>query len=66
MARCLWHGYTCFCGERVSVFRFPPDQKSNKPMPEVTVRCKNGHERKVRVEETEELEFWLGAEIEQP
>ena len=64
MASYLWHGYTCSCGEKVSVFRFPPDQSSADPITELTVRCKNGHERTVRIEEIEHLDSWLGAEIE--
>jgi hypothetical protein len=51
-------------GESVPVVRFPPDQTSNKPLTELAVRCKNGHERKVRIEEIEQLDFWLGEEIE--
>jgi hypothetical protein len=64
VARYLWHGYTCSCGERVPVFRFPPDQTSDKPMVKSTVRCTNGHERTVRVEEIEQLDYWLGSEFE--
>ena len=64
MARFLWHGYTCSCGERVPVLRFRPDQTSNEPLTELTVRCENGHERTVRIQEIEQLDFWLGSEFE--
>ena len=64
MASYLWHGYTCSCGERVPVFRFPPDQTSIEPLTELTVRCGNGHERNVRIDEIAQLDFWLGSEIE--
>ena len=64
MARYLWHGYTCSCGERVPVFRFLPDQTSNEPLIELTFAIRNGHERTVRLKEIEQLDFWLGSEFE--
>jgi len=34
------------------------------PVYSFLIRCKNGHERKVRIDEIEQLDFWLGSEIE--
>jgi hypothetical protein len=62
MTRYLWHGYTCSCGERVPVFQFPPEQGAETT--ELTVCCTNGHVRTVRIEEIEQLDFWLGSEME--
>ena len=52
------YGYTCSCGERILVFRLPLNQPVNNPPMGVSVLCRNGHERKIRVEQIGQLDHW--------
>ena len=50
-------GYTCHCGERVSVFREEIDKSIGFP-DEITVECLQGHSRRILNQEFLSLERW--------
>ena len=64
MAKYVCYGYTCSCGERILVFRLPVNQQVNDPMMNVSVLCRNGHERKIRLEQIGQLDRWTESDSE--
>jgi hypothetical protein len=51
-------GYTCLCGERVTVFRFPVYSDRQVVVSTKTVSCRNGHPRTVTLDQLGVLEDW--------
>jgi hypothetical protein len=58
MTTFVCYGYTCSCGERILVYRFPVNQPVSNPPMGVSVLCRNGHERRIRVEQIGQLDQW--------
>lgn len=58
MAKYKCFGYRCSCGEKVTALRLPSGQQINNPLMEIVVHCKNGHGRKIKIEQIGELESW--------
>jgi hypothetical protein len=57
-------GYTCMCGERVTVFRVQMNQTASNRLLKKIVTCKNGHIRTVTVDQLVTLDHWV-EEIEE-
>jgi hypothetical protein len=55
-------GYTCLCGEKVTVFRIPTSTPSGNRIRRKTVTCKNGHVRVVTVDQLRMLDYWIEEE----
>jgi hypothetical protein len=51
-------GYTCLCGGRVTVFRFPMYSGTQVLVSTKTVSCRNGHPRTVTLDQLGVLEDW--------
>lgn len=52
-------GYTCLCGERVTVFELPVNSGKQIAISPKTVTCRNGHSRRVTVDQLGTLDHWL-------
>ena len=57
-------GYTCLCGEQVTVFRVQMNQAASNRLFTRIVTCKNGHIRTVTVDQLAALDHWV-EEIEE-
>ncbi len=55
-------GYTCMCGERVTVFELPVNSGKQIALSTKTVSCRNGHSRTVTVDQLGTLDHWLDAD----
>jgi len=60
----LCMGYTCLCGERVTVFRIQTSATIPSRITGKTVTCKNGHARLVTIDQLATLDHWV-EEIEE-
>lgn len=61
----LCMGYTCLCGEKVTVFRIQTNRAVRNCISDKTVACKHGHVRVVTVEQLRTLDHWLEAYADQ-
>ena len=52
-------GYTCLCGEKVTVFRIPTSTPAGNRISSRTVSCKHGHVRVVTVDQLRMLDHWI-------
>ncbi len=52
-------GYTCMCGERVTVFELPVNSGKQVALSTKTVSCQNGHSRTVTVDQLGTLDHWI-------
>jgi hypothetical protein len=57
MTTYICFGYTCSCGEKVTVLRFRSDEANQLPARKV-VACKNGHTAVCTATELEWLDSW--------
>jgi len=57
-------GYTCFCGERVTVFRIQTNRIVPNHLSTRIVTCNKGHCRTVTVDQLDTLDHWV-EEIEE-
>ncbi len=58
-------GYTCLCGERVTVFELPVNSGKQIAVSPKTVSCRNGHSRTVTVDQLSTLDHWIDARSEE-
>jgi hypothetical protein len=52
-------GYTCSCGQRVTVFRLPTPSAEAIHLSPKAVTCRSGHARWVTVDQLATLEHWV-------
>jgi hypothetical protein len=52
-------GYTCLCGEQVTVFRIQMNQSLPNRLLKKIVTCRNGHIRTVTVDQLATLDHWV-------
>jgi len=57
-------GYTCPCGQQVTVFRIQMNQAASSRLFTRIVTCRNGHCRNVTVDQLVTLDHWV-EEIEE-
>ena len=55
----LCMGYTCLCGETVTVFQIQTNRAAPNRISAKTVTCKNGHARVVTVDQLAMLDHWV-------
>jgi len=55
----LCMGYTCLCGEKVTVFRIQTNAAVANRITGKTVTCKSGHARAVTIEQLATLDHWV-------
>ncbi len=55
----LCMGYTCLCGEKVTVFRVQTNTAAGNRIFRKTVTCKNGHVRVVTIDQLRTLDHWV-------
>ncbi len=55
----LCMGYTCLCGEKVTVFRIPTSSAADSRISGKTVTCKKGHVRVVTIDQLRTLDHWV-------
>jgi hypothetical protein len=52
-------GYTCACGEKVTVFRLPINFGIQDYISSKTVTCMKGHTRSVTIDQLATLDHWV-------
>jgi len=60
----LCMGYSCLCGDKVTVFRIQTNAAVPNRITRKTVTCKNGHARVVTIDQLATLDHWV-EEIEE-
>jgi len=58
-------GYTCLCGEQVTVFRLPMHSGMPISVATKTVCCSNGHSRRVTIDQLVTLDHWTEEQEEE-